>query len=70
MGNILTFYLRDCEAIVYRIKDLILILKESLFCQEWIGDLPGGPVVKDPPANAREVGLIPGLGRFYMLQGN
>ena len=24
---------------------------------------PGGTVVKNPPANARDVGLIPGLGR-------
>ena len=24
---------------------------------------PGGAVVKNPPANARDVGLIPGLGR-------
>ena len=26
-------------------------------------DLPGGSAVKDPPANAGEVGSIPGLGR-------
>ena len=26
-------------------------------------DFPGGRVVKNPPANARDVGLIPGLGR-------
>ena len=25
-------------------------------------DSPGGPVVKNPPSNARDVGLIPGLG--------
>ena len=25
---------------------------------------PGDSVVKNPPANAREVGSIPGLGRF------
>ena len=24
---------------------------------------PGGSVVKNPPANAEDVGLIPGLGR-------
>ena len=27
------------------------------------GDFPGGSVVKNPPANARDVGLIPGSGR-------
>ena len=31
---------------------------------------PGGPVVKNPPANAEDTGLIPGLGSFHMLQGN
>ena len=28
---------------------------------------PGGSVVKNPPANAGDTGLIPGPGRFYML---
>ena len=30
----------------------------------------GGPVLKNPPANAGDVGSIPGPGRFHMLQGN
>ena len=29
-------------------------------------DFPGGPVVKNQPANAGDVGLITGLGRFHM----
>ena len=33
-------------------------------------DFPGGPVVKNPPAKAGDMGSIPGLGRFHMLQGN
>ena len=33
-------------------------------------DFPGGPVVKNPPANAGDIGLIPGLGRSHMQQGN
>lgn len=33
-------------------------------------DFSGGPVVKNSPANAGDTGLIPGLGRFHMLQGN
>ena len=28
---------------------------------------PGGPVVKNPPANAGDMGLIPGLGKSHML---
>ena len=27
-----------------------------------LGDFPGGPVVKNPPSNAGDVGLIPGQG--------
>ena len=34
------------------------------------GDFPGGPAVKNPPANAGKLGLISGLGRFHMLWGN
>ena len=33
-------------------------------------DFPGGPVVKKLPANAGDMGSIPGLGRFHMLRGN
>ena len=33
-------------------------------------DFPGGPAVKNPPANAGDMGLIPGPGRFYVLWGN
>ena len=32
-------------------------------------DFPGGPVVKNPPANAGNMGSIPGPGRSHMLQG-
>ena len=31
---------------------------------------PGGPVVKNPPPNARAMGSIPDLGRFHMPQGS
>ena len=29
-------------------------------------DFPGHPVIKNPPANAGDTGLIPGLGRYCM----
>ena len=35
-----------------------------------IADFPAGPVVKNPPVNSGNMGLIPGLGRFYMLWGD
>ena len=31
-----------------------------------LGGIPGGPVVKNPPSNAGDMGSIPGLGRSYM----
>jgi len=31
---------------------------------------PGGSVVKNSPANARELDLIPNLGRSHMLWNN
>ena len=34
------------------------------------GDFPGGPMVEDPPANAENMGSIPGSRRFQMLRGN
>ena len=33
-------------------------------------DFRGGPGVKNPPASAGDAGLVPGPGRFHMLQGN
>ena len=33
-------------------------------------DFPGGPVVENPPANAGDVGSIPGPRRFHMLRHN
>jgi len=31
-----------------------------------MNDFPGGPVVKNTPAKAGDLGLIPDLGRFHM----
>ena len=33
-------------------------------------DFPGGPVGKNLPAKAADMGLIPGPGRSHMLWGN
>ena len=33
-------------------------------------DFPGGSVVKNPPANARDMGSIPDPGGFHMLRSN
>ena len=44
------------------------IKKEKNKIQEMIEDLPGGAVVKNPPANAGDTGSSPGLGRSHMPQ--
>ena len=36
--------------------------------QEW--DFPGGPVVRNLPANAGDMGSIPALGRLHKPWGN
>ena len=33
-------------------------------------DFPGGPVAGSLPANAGDMGLITGVGRFHMLWNN
>ena len=33
-------------------------------------DCPGGPIVKNLPANAGDTGSVPGWGRFHMPWGN
>ena len=35
-----------------------------------VPDFPGGAVVKNPPANAGDMGLVPGPGRSHMPQSN
>ena len=41
-----------------------------LFNLKKIGGFPGGPVVKNPPANAGDMSWIPGLGRSHMPRSN
>ena len=43
--------------------------KKSVFKTD-LGDFPGGLVVKNPPANAGDRGLIPGLGKSHMSQSS
>ena len=35
-----------------------------------VGDFPGDPVVKNPPANAGNMGSIPDPGRSHVLQNS
>ena len=42
----------------------------SVWHKECPLDFPGGPVVKNLPARAVDMGSIPGLGSFHLLRGN
>ena len=44
--------------------------KEDVIIKPQIQDFPCGPVVKNPHANARDMGSIPDQGRSPMLRGN
>ena len=46
------------------------ILKENFVKWGKSWDFPGGTVVKNPPANAGDMGSIPGLGRSQMPRSN
>ena len=43
---------------------------KSTILKTLIEGFPGSLMVKNPPANAEDTGLIPGLGRSPMLQGS
>ena len=58
---------------------MYLKVKTSTACPEKCGyllslkpmvDFPGGPVAKNLPASGGDTGLISGLERCHMLQGN
>ena len=42
--------------------------KREMQLSSSLSNFPGGPVVKDMPANAEDMGSIPGLGRSHMSQ--
>ena len=45
--------------------------QHSSLRQRWVDlDFPGGPVVKNPPANTGDAGLLPDLGRSLMPRSN
>ena len=46
------------------INDILNLLPTLENWEIW--GFPGGPVFKNPPANAEDMGSIPGLGRLHM----
>ena len=47
----------------YKIITIVLI-------KNGLEDFPSGTVVKNPPANAGDMGSIPGPGKFHILWSN
>ena len=48
----------------------ILNFKLQQYTYKNIQDFPGGPVIKNPPDSAGDMGSIPTLGRFHMFRSN
>ena len=44
----------------HQLSERLVVFKED------VSDFPGGPVVKNPPANAGDRGSIPGPGRSHV----
>ena len=51
-----------CYSIFIFICVFKILHPTAFFKTTILGDFPGGPVVKNPPSNAGDVGLIPGRG--------
>ena len=45
-------------------------VQQSDYSLNYLGNFPGGAVVKNPPANAGDTGSSPGLGRSHMPRSN
>lgn len=63
--------------IVLQVANEIKFLKEAFYLKKVGGryrnicpGTPGGPVAKNPPANAENMGSVPGLGRSHMPGSN
>ena len=44
------------------------LLRYSSHTKKYTQDFPVGPMTKNPPASAGEMGSFPGPGRFHMLR--
>ena len=52
------------------INQFLLIPPLTLLKKFSVEDFPGGTVDKNLPTNARDMGSVPELGRFYLPQSN
>ena len=50
--------------------NFLFYIRVQLINNAMLLDFPGGPVVKNLPANAEDMGSIPGLGKSHIPLGN
>ena len=55
---------------VYPLHSLVNKTRKAKIKTYGLRDFPGGTVVKNPPANAGDMGSSPGLGRSHMPRSN
>ena len=51
------------------LKPRVHVIHQGILFKMHVLDFPGGPLDKNPPAKAGDVGLIPGPGRYHMPVG-
>ena len=64
------FFLQCNLQLTKWVHGMLLSLMVSAFKNQFSRDFPGDAVVKNLPANAGDMGSIPGPGRSHMLQSN
>ena len=52
------------------VRDNNGVISVNQTLKEWPRDIPGDPVVKNPPSKAGDMGSVPGLGGSHTLQRN
>ena len=60
----------SAKSSVPRLYSSLPPLAKNSLSKNLTGDLPGGPVVKNLPANTGDTGLIPSPGGFYVPRNN
>ena len=69
IANMMTHYPEILQSVVPTNMDIFLCDRNTTIKTDMWG-FPGGAVVKNPPANAGDMGSSPDLGRSHMLQSN
>ena len=55
---------------IQRVLGICISIHSTAILKKYLLDFLGGPVIKNPCANAGDIGSIPGPGRFHMPWGS